>query len=77
MAELIALLQAAFPTTVAGGGLFGIYMYFRKIDAAIKDDLRATINTQAEQIEKLWTECRRLRAELLGQKPDDDGGGTA
>lgn len=53
-------------------------MYFRKIDAAIKEDLRKTIATQAEQIEKLWTECRNLRKELSGKhatdEPEADGG---
>lgn len=75
MAEILAALQSLFPTAVTGGGLFGIYVYFRKIDAAIKDDLRATIKQQAEQIEKLWKECRDLRAELHGKgAPEADGG---
>lgn len=67
-----------FPTAVTGGGLFGIYVYFRKVDAAIKADLRDTIKQQAEQIDKLWKECRELRQELSDRdrkhEPEEDGG---
>jgi hypothetical protein len=75
VAEALAFLQAAFPTTIAGGGLFGIYIYFRKVDAAIKEDLRKTIASQAEEIARLWKECRELRAELKTRdEPEADGG---
>ncbi|WIC89094.1 hypothetical protein SEA_OTTAWA_48 [Arthrobacter phage Ottawa] len=69
MADAIAFLQTLFPTTMAGGGLFGIYMYFRKVQAAIMDDLRKTIVQKDAEIDRLWAENRSLRGEL---HPDHD-----
>jgi hypothetical protein len=74
---LLPFVQAAFPTALTGGGLVGIYMYFRKIDAAIREDLRKTIAAQQAEIESLWTENRKLRKEANddGAADTDEGDG--
>lgn len=60
------------PTGVVGGGLFGIWLYFRKEYAAIITDLRATIKDQAQTIKDLWAENRRLRGDASGKPPADE-----
>lgn len=71
MDQLFKFLEAAFPTGLAGGGLIGVYIYFRKEHAAILEDLRKTIadlretiKAQAAEIATLWAENRAQRAEL-------------
>ncbi len=71
MDEIINGFQSLLPTLGTGGGLFGIYVYFRKVDAAIKEDLRKTITAQAEEIERLWAECRRLRGDRSGKHAEE------
>jgi cell division protein FtsB len=52
-------------------------MYFRKIDAAIREDLRKTIAAQQAEIESLWTENPKLRKEANddGAADTDEGDG--
>ena len=58
---------------MAGGGLFGIYMYFRKVQAAILEDLRKTIVQKDAEIDRLWAENRALRGELHPDNPAPEG----
>lgn len=70
MAEALAFLQTLFPSAVTGGGLVGIYMYFRKVQAAILEDLRKSNAQKDAEIERLWAENRNLRAELSPDHED-------
>lgn len=79
MEQLFKFLEAAFPTGLAGGGLIGVYIYFRKEHAAILEDLRKTITDlretikqQAAEIATLWTENRAQRAELAEYRQRED-----
>lgn len=67
MEQIIKFLGDQIPTGVVGGGLFGIWLYFRKEYAAIVSDLRATIAAQAQTIKDLWAENRRLRGDASGR----------
>lgn len=74
MDEWVKVIQAILPGGIATGGITGIYFYYRKIDAGIRADLRATITEQAAQLKELWNENRALRKELRGEdKPDKEG----
>lgn len=70
MDQILTFLQAAFPSSIAGGGLFGIYLYFRKENAAILEELRKTITAQAAEIATLWNENREQREELRGLRQE-------
>jgi hypothetical protein len=69
---VIKFLSDQLPTGVVGGGLFGIWLYFRKEYAAIIADLRATITAQAQTIKDLWAENRALRGDAAGKQPDTE-----
>lgn len=73
MDQVIKFLGDQLPTGVVGGGLFGIWLYFRKEYAAIIADLRATISAQSQTIKDLWAENRRLRGDASGKHNADNG----
>jgi hypothetical protein len=70
--QVIKFLGDQLPTGVVGGGLFGIWLYFRKEYAAIIADLRSTITAQAQTIKDLWAENRRLRGDVTGKHNADE-----
>lgn len=72
MDQVIKFLGDQLPTGVVGGGLFGIWLYFRKEYAAIIADLRATIKDQTQTIKDLWAENRRLRGDANGVHAADN-----
>lgn len=72
MDQIIKFLGDQLPTGVVGGGLFGIWLYFRKEYAAIIADLRATIEAQSQTIKDLWAENRRLRGDASGKHVDEE-----
>ncbi len=65
-------MEAQLPTGIAGGGLFGIWLYFRKEHAAVIANLRETIKEQAQQIKDLWAENRKLRGDATGKHADEE-----
>lgn len=72
MEQVIKFLGDQLPTGVVGGGLFGIWLYFRKEYAAIIADLRATITAQSQTIKDLWAENRRLRGDASGKHVEEE-----
>lgn len=73
MDPILKFIESQLPTGLAGGGIFGIWLYFRKEYAAILATHKETIKDQAQQIKDLWTENRRLRGDADGKHADEKG----
>lgn len=71
MEQVLKFLESQLPTGLAGGGLFGIWLYFRKEYAAILAAHKETIADQARQIKELWAENRLLRGDANGKHDDE------
>lgn len=72
MEPVFKFIESQLPTGLAGGGLFGIWLYFRKEYAAVLANHKETIKEQAQQIKDLWAENRKLRGDASGKHVDEE-----